>query len=929
MREEAFHMRTESHIWRIFALAAFWIPLAAQAVEITTVDLPDGMEMVSYSSTLEAVNGSNHIWSVQPQIHAWGDNWSGQSSVPEGLAGVAAIAAGGFHSLALTGDGTVVAWGDNWSGQSSVPEGLADVVAIAAGGFHSLALTGDGTVVAWGADWDGQSSAPEGLAGVVAIAAGGSHSLALTSDGTVVAWGDNWSGQSSVPEGLADVVAIAAGESHSLALTGDGAVVAWGADWDGQSSAPEGLADVAAIAAGGSHSLALTGDGAVVAWGAGATDTGEWPEYGQSDVPEGVTGIAAISAGMNSSLAMKPIDSQLPPGLDLSTSGELSGYPNLAGIYTPTFLVENSESTMATKELEILIEPNPNTRPEVDSTTPPEGSVIMSEKSNQAFSLTAHDPEEGPLTYHWTLNGEPVGDGTVSYTHTTDWGDAGFHVLRCYVSDDLWNQIVYAQWNINVPVPPPSTLTGRVRGAGVPLEGAYVELRRVDGSVYRRVYTDTDGNYIFYPAASGYYHIKAGAQGFADVWYPDANHLDQADVLTVPAESVIGGLDFDLASGQSPALVEVTSDPAGADIYLDYWPTGEVTPATINVGEVGDWDWAGYRLASHVITLKKAGPPRPAPQTLPAVEAETLAVSFDLTSSATGSVSVVTTPEGAEVYVDYADAAEGVTPIVVGNLAPGSHTILLHKDGYLQPRPIVAWVWEDETTEVAIPLEPDTAESKMIAEAQSVPQGIPIYIDYLPSGQVTDSVVGLMDPASHAGYRWHSASHTILLRREGAPPMAPRYVPEIADVAHWMLIHLSVDPAGLDDSNGDGIPDWMWEQHGYDPNTPPDVNAIADASGMTYGDKLRAGLMPGDPNSRFEMGGVETSGAPESGMTITFVFDTVPGRRYVVQAREKLTEGGWTTISDVITATAYQAVFSSQTLVAMENQFYRLIVLAP
>ena len=109
-----------------------------------------------------------------------------------------------------------------------------------------------------------------------------------------------------------------------------------------------------------------------------------------------------------------------------------------------------------------------------------------------------------------------------------------------------------------------------------------------------------------------------------------------------------------------------------------------------------------------------------------------------------GAVSVVTTPEGAEVYVGYADAPEGVTPIVAGNLSPGSHTILL--------------------------------------------------------------------------------------RREGMPPMAPRYVPETADMIHGMLVHLRVDPSSAADSNGDGIPDWLWEQHGYDPANPPNANAIADAS---------------------------------------------------------------------------------------------------
>ena len=50
------------------------------------------------------------------------------------------IAAGYNHNLALKSDGTVVAWGDNRDGQSTVPSGLNGIVAIAAGGRHTLAL---------------------------------------------------------------------------------------------------------------------------------------------------------------------------------------------------------------------------------------------------------------------------------------------------------------------------------------------------------------------------------------------------------------------------------------------------------------------------------------------------------------------------------------------------------------------------------------------------------------------------------------------------------------------------------------------------------------------------------------------------------------------------------------------------------------------
>ena len=79
----------------------------------------------------------------------------------------------------LTQGGTVVAWGDNDAGQTTVPAGLSGVVAIAAGWYHTVALKQDGTVVAWGDNENGQTKVPADLSGVVAITAGEDNTVAL------------------------------------------------------------------------------------------------------------------------------------------------------------------------------------------------------------------------------------------------------------------------------------------------------------------------------------------------------------------------------------------------------------------------------------------------------------------------------------------------------------------------------------------------------------------------------------------------------------------------------------------------------------------------------------------------------------------------------------------------------------------------------
>ena len=59
-------------------------------------------------------------------VVGWGYNDYGQINIPQSAqSGVTAIAAGGYHSLALKSDGSVVGWGRNEYGQINIPQGLS------------------------------------------------------------------------------------------------------------------------------------------------------------------------------------------------------------------------------------------------------------------------------------------------------------------------------------------------------------------------------------------------------------------------------------------------------------------------------------------------------------------------------------------------------------------------------------------------------------------------------------------------------------------------------------------------------------------------------------------------------------------------------------------------------------------------------------
>jgi hypothetical protein len=124
------------------------------------------------------------------------------------------------------------------------------------------------------------------------------------------------------------------------------------------------------------------------------------------------------------------------------------------------------------------------------------------------------------------------------------------------------------------------------------------------------------------------------------------------------------------------AAIQVTSNPAGASVYLDgsykgitpssgYLDISDLSPGTYTVRLTS----SGYTDYSKEITLSRN---------------ECATISADLTEayvpSQYGALSVQSDPSGAEVYLD--NVYKGITPVTLQKIDIGSHTVLIKKSGY-------------------------------------------------------------------------------------------------------------------------------------------------------------------------------------------------------------------------------------------------------
>ena len=287
-------IKTEKIKKKAVKAAKIGIPIAAAVVIfivlLNTLILPP----IAYNNAEKLMAEQNYTGALSEYLRA--KNFSDAKEKSEDLLYKLdmrkTVSAGGYHTVALRNDGTVVAVGYGKNGQSNVGN-WTDIAAVSAGSVHTVGLKKDGTVVAVGYEENGRCEVSN-WTDIASVSAGYSHTVGLKKDGRVIAVGNDGNGQCNVG-GWTDIVAVAAGGYHTVGLKKDGTVVAVGNDGNGQCNVG-GWTDIVAVAAGSNHTVGLKKDGTVVAVGIngyGQCDVGKWKD------------IVTVSAGYSHTVGLK------------------------------------------------------------------------------------------------------------------------------------------------------------------------------------------------------------------------------------------------------------------------------------------------------------------------------------------------------------------------------------------------------------------------------------------------------------------------------------------------------------------------------------------------------------------------------------------------------------------------------------------------
>ena len=358
------------------------------------VQMPAGVSFQSiaagyYHTCALTTEGKAYCWGVNGYGQL-GNNSTADSHIPVAVqmpAGVSfqSIAAGYYHTCALTTTGKAYCWGLNNQGRlgnnsttiSRIPVAVqmpagVSFQSITAGTAYTCALATTGHAYCWGVNGYGQlgnnsttiSRIPVAVqmpAGVSfqSIAADYYHTCALTTTGQAYCWGMNSYGQlgnnsttnSSTPVAVqmpagVSFQSIAAGVFHTCAITTTGKAYCWGANPHGQlgnNSTTNSLTPVAvqmpagvsfqSIAADYYHTCAITTTGQAYCWGMNS-----YGQLGNNSTADSLIPLAVSSAGVNvpvdqSASRLYKWNNAVQPGTPLAATNAVATLPEVGSSF--------------------------------------------------------------------------------------------------------------------------------------------------------------------------------------------------------------------------------------------------------------------------------------------------------------------------------------------------------------------------------------------------------------------------------------------------------------------------------------------------------------------------------------------------------------------------------------------------------------------
>ena len=339
-------------------------------------------------------------------VSCWGSNSYGAATPPGGT--FTQVSAGGGFTCGVKTDGTLACWGQNTDGKATPPSGT--FTQVSAGREHACGIRTDGTLACWGMNWDGLISPPPSGT-FTQVTSGETHSCAIRTDQTVVCWGYGGWGQAESPSDT--FLEVTAGLLHTCGLKTDGRPTCWGyGQWN---PIPPGT--FTEISAGRAHTCAVRTDGKIACWWVNGLNLVSFTPasltpgafripYSQTFTPSGGTAPYTFIV----------VDGVLPPGLNLSGIGVLSGTPTSGGSYTFTLEVEDLNNVVGQQSYTMTVDPR--TASDLSATTVSQTRIDLTWRDN-SDDETGFKVERSPQgENNWTLLDTTAANVT-SYSDTT------------------------------------------------------------------------------------------------------------------------------------------------------------------------------------------------------------------------------------------------------------------------------------------------------------------------------------------------------------------------------------------------------------------------------------------------------------------------------------------------------------------------------